>query len=42
MFGDTFFWFIEIAAKLLDGLRLLWRKDEEADRVARQHHFDGQ
>ncbi len=23
-------------------LRLLWRKDEEADHVARQHHFDAQ
>ncbi len=26
MFGDTFFWFIEIVAKLLDGLRLSGEK----------------
>ncbi len=42
MFGDTFFWFTEIVAKLLDGLRLLRSKDEEADRVASRHHFDAQ
>ncbi len=42
MFGDTFFWFIEIVAKLLAVFRLLWSKDEEGDRVARRHHFDAQ